>query len=83
MDDMIELYDVVKTLNTKHRSVLDDPLCESLQSLSTSNQECMFPILTLSSIDEGIGKKCKALGWDFTHSNCLNRSCPFFSQSPV
>ena len=80
MDDKNEPSDVVNIFDTKYRSILNDPLCESVESLSinSSNQACILPLLTLLNIDEAIGKISNALGWDLIHSNCLKWSGPIF-----
>ena len=58
MYDKNETYAVVNIFDTKHRSVLIDPLCQSVDSLriSSRNQECILPIVTLSNLDEAIYK---------------------------
>ena len=50
---------------SKYSSILNDPLYESVESLSisSSNQAWILPILTLSNIDEAIGEISNALGW--------------------
>ena len=80
MDDKNEPSEVVNIFDTKYRSILNDPLCESVEnlSISSSNQACILPLLTLSNIDEAIGKISNALGWDLIHSNCLKWSGPIF-----
>ena len=67
MDDMNEPYDVVNNFATEYRSVLNGPLCDSVECLSTSfsNQECILSKLTLTSLDEATGKNGTVLWWDF------------------
>ena len=43
-----------------------------------SNQECILPVLTVTNLDEAIGKSSNALGWDLIHSKYLKWSGPIF-----